>query len=232
MEVNRARAHSRGPGLESAACSGITGQSGNRDVAGRSGQGGIGMPTDDRTRKDDGMRRGGRMGLVAAGLSASLLAGCVGAPAPLDFDFDAVLEQTKDNPVFYVQYAHARVCSLLRKAGEAGLDVSDAALGAADLSLNAHPSEKALAAKIAEWPRLVEIAARTGEPHRVAFFLYELAAEFHALWNRGNEEPSLRFLQEGDSATSQAKIAQARAVAVVIASGLGILGVTPVEEMR
>ncbi len=154
------------------------------------------------------------------------------ADAPLDFDFDAVLEQTKDNPVFYVQYAHARVRSLLRKAGEAGLDVSDAALGAADLSLNAHPSERALAAKIAEWPRLVEIAARTGEPHRVAFYLYELAAEFHALWNRGNEEPSLRFLQEGDGATSQAKIAQARAVAVVIASGLGILGVAPVEEMR
>ena len=152
--------------------------------------------------------------------------------APLDFDFDAVLEQTKDNPVFYVQYAHARVCSLLRKAEAAGVDVSDAALGAADLSLNAHEAEKALAAKIAEWPRLVEIAARTGEPHRVAFYLYDLAAEFHALWNRGNDAPGLRFLQEGDTATSQAKIAQARAVAVVIAAGLGILGVAPVEEMR
>jgi arginyl-tRNA synthetase len=152
--------------------------------------------------------------------------------APLDFDFDAVLEQTKDNPVFYVQYAHARVRSLLRKAEAAGIDVSDAALGAADLSLNAHEAEKALAAKIAEWPRLVEIAARTGEPHRVAFYLYDLAAEFHALWNRGNDAPGLRFLQEGDTATSQAKIAQARAVAVVIAAGLGILGVVPVEEMR
>jgi len=152
--------------------------------------------------------------------------------APLDFDFDAVMEQTKDNPVFYVQYAHARVHSLLRKAGEAGIEVSDAALAVADLTRNAHSSETALAAKLAEWPRLVEIAARTGEPHRVAFYLYDLAAEFHALWNRGNDLPELRFVQEGDVATTQAKIAQARAVAIVIASGLGILGVRPVEEMR
>jgi len=151
--------------------------------------------------------------------------------APLDFDFDAVLEQTKDNPVFYVQYAHARVQSVLRKAAEAGIETSDAALSGADLSLNAHPAETALAAKLAEWPRLVEIAARTGEPHRIAFYLYDLAAEFHALWNRGNEEPALRFLQEGDAATSQAKIAQGRAVAIVIASGLGILGVTPVDAL-
>jgi arginyl-tRNA synthetase len=154
------------------------------------------------------------------------------ADAPLDFDFDAVLEQTRENPVFYVQYAHARVRSLLRKAAEAGVDVSDDALAAADLSLNAHEAETALAAKIAEWPRLVEIAARTGEPHRVAFYLYELAGQFHALWNKGNDAPTLRFLQEGDTATSQAKIAQARAVAVVIAAGLSILGVTPVDEMR
>ncbi len=154
------------------------------------------------------------------------------ADAPLDFDFDAVQEQTRENPVFYVQYAHARVCSLLRKAREAGIDVSDDVLAGADLSLNAHEAETALAAKIAEWPRLVEIAARTGEPHRVAFYLYELAGEFHALWNKGNDEPALRFLQEGDTATSRAKIAQARAVAVVIATGLSILGVTPVDEMR
>jgi len=152
--------------------------------------------------------------------------------APLDFDFDRVLEQSKDNPVFYVQYAHARVCSLLRRAEAAGIDVSDAALAAADLSRNADPAERALAARLAEWPRLVEIAARTGEPHRVAFYLYDLAAEFHALWNRGNDDPALRFLQEGCAATTQAKIAQARAVAIVVAAGLGILGVTPMEEMR
>ncbi|SIS87758.1 arginyl-tRNA synthetase [Roseivivax lentus] len=152
--------------------------------------------------------------------------------APLDFDFDKVLEQSKDNPVFYVQYAHARVCSVLRKAAEAGIAVDDATLAAADLAGLTHPSEQAVAKKLAEWPRLVEIAARTHEPHRVAFYLYELASELHALWNKGNDMPELRFLQEGDAATSQAKIALARAVAVVIAGGLGILGVKPVEEMR
>lgn len=152
--------------------------------------------------------------------------------APLDFDFDKALEQSKDNPVFYVQYAHARVCSVLRKAAEAGITADDAMLSAADLSGLTHEAELTVAKKIAEWPRLVEIAARTNEPHRVAFYLYELAGEFHGLWNRGNDDLSLRFIQEGDAATSQAKIALARAVAVVISAGLGILGVTPAEEMR
>lgn len=152
--------------------------------------------------------------------------------APLDFDFDKALEQSKDNPVFYVQYAHARVCSVLRKAAEAGITADDATLSAADLSGLTHEAELTVAKKIAEWPRLVEIAARTNEPHRVAFYLYELAGEFHGLWNRGNDDLSLRFIQEGDAATSQAKIALARAVAVVISAGLGILGVTPAEEMR
>ena len=152
--------------------------------------------------------------------------------APLDFDFDKVLEQSKDNPVFYVQYANARINSVLRKAREAGIDVSDATLEAADLSILTHEAEVAMAKKIAEWPRLVEIAARNNEPHRVAFYLYELASEFHGLWNRGNDDTSLRFIQDGDPATSQAKIALARSVSVVICSGLGILGVTPVEEMR
>ena len=150
----------------------------------------------------------------------------------LDFDFARVLEQSKDNPVFYVQYANARINSILRKAVEAGLAVDDAALAAADLTQLAHPAELTLAGKIAEWPRLVEIAARGNEPHRIAFYLYELASDFHALWNRGNDEPQLRFLQEGNAATSQAKIALARATGVVIGSALGILGVVPVEEMR
>jgi len=149
--------------------------------------------------------------------------------APIDFDFDKVTEQSKENPVFYVQYAHARVHSVLRKAAP---DVADAVLAEADLSGLTHQAELALAAKISEWPRLVEIAARTHEPHRVAFYLYDLASEFHALWNRGNDDPALRFLQEGDSAATQAKIALIRAVSVVISHGLGILGVTPVEEMR
>jgi arginyl-tRNA synthetase len=149
----------------------------------------------------------------------------------LDFDFDKVTEQSKDNPVFYVQYANARVNSVLRRAREAGIACDDAALAAADLAGLAHPAELALARKIAEWPRLVEIAARGAEPHRVAFYLYELASDLHGLWNRGNEEPALRFVQE-DHVASQAKIALARAAGVVICAGLGILGVTPVEEMR
>ena len=152
--------------------------------------------------------------------------------APLDFDFDKVLEQSKDNPVFYVQYAHARVCSALRKAAEAGIAVDDATLAAADLSLIADPAEITVAKKVAEWPRLVEIAGRTNEPHRVAFYLYELASELHSLYHAGKDKPELRFVQEDDAATTQAKIALARSVAIVISAGLGILGVTPAQEMR
>ena len=145
--------------------------------------------------------------------------------APLDFDFDKVQEQSKDNPVFYVQYAHARVCSVLRKADEQGITLTDTPKLEDD-------AEFAVAKKLAEWPRLVEIAARGHEPHRIAFYLYELAGDFHALWNRGNEKTHLRFLQEGDASASAAKIALPRAVAVVISAGLGILGVTPATEMR
>ena len=151
--------------------------------------------------------------------------------ATLDFDFDKVLDQSKDNPVFYVQYAHARVCSVIRKAAEAGIAADDATLAGADLTRLSHEAEIGLARKIAEWPRLVEIAAKGQEPHRVAFYLYEVASDLHALWNRGNEDASLHFLQ-ADAATSQAKIALARAAGVVISAGLAILGVTPVEEMR
>lgn len=149
----------------------------------------------------------------------------------LDFDFDKVMEQSKDNPVFYVQYANARVNSILRKAREAGLDVTDASLAGAHLSHLDHQAELEVIRKLGEWPRLVEIAARGNEPHRVAFYLFELASDFHGLWNKGNDDTSLRFLQD-DPAVSQAKIALARAVGVVICAGLGILGVTPVEEMR
>jgi arginyl-tRNA synthetase len=148
----------------------------------------------------------------------------------LDFDFAKVLDQSKDNPVFYVQYANARINSVLRKSAAVGIDVSDAIL--ADIVHLTHPAEIELAKKIAEWPRLVEIAAKGYEPHRVAFYLYELASDFHALWNKGNDDPSLRFYQEGNLATGQAKIALARAVGVAISAGLAILGVTPVEEMR
>ena len=152
--------------------------------------------------------------------------------APLDFDFDKVLEQSKDNPVFYVQYAHARICSVLRKAQAAGMRCDDTSLGQADVTCLDHDAEVTLMRKIAEWPRIVELAARTQEPHRVAAYLSELAAEFHAFWNRGHDTPSLRFVQEGDPATTLAKLALARATGVAISAGLAILGVTPVEEMR
>ena len=152
--------------------------------------------------------------------------------APLDFDFDKVMEQTKENPVFYVQYAHARICSVLRKAQLAEVPVDDADLQAADLAGLTDNAELTLAAKLAEFPRLIEIAARSNEPHRTAFYLYDLASEFHALWNKGNEQPELRFLQEDNLAASQAKIALIRATAVVISNGLGILGVQPAQEMR
>ncbi len=151
--------------------------------------------------------------------------------APLDFDFDKVLEQSKDNPVFYVNYAYARVNSAVAKAG-AFTDVSDAALAGADLSGLTHDAELSVIKKLAEWPRLVEIAARGHEPHRIAFYLYDLASDFHALYHQGSSDEALRFVQEGDSETTQAKIAMIRAVAIVILHGLGILGVTPAEEMR
>ena len=152
--------------------------------------------------------------------------------APLDFDFHKVLESGRENPVWYVQYAHTRVMGVLRKAGDMGIDVQDATLLEADLSKINHEDELGLIKKLAEWPRLVEIAARTNEPHRIAFYLYELAGEFHPLYKKADDEKSLRFIQDGDVATSQSKIALARSVSVVISAGLGILGVTPAQEMR
>jgi arginyl-tRNA synthetase len=150
----------------------------------------------------------------------------------LDFDFAKVLEQSKDNPVFYVQYANARIGSVLRKSAQAGMAVDDAALAGVDMALLSHPAELELIRKIAEWPRMVEIAAKSNEPHRVAFYLYELASAFHGLWNKGNDLAELRFVQEGNTATGQAKVALVRATGVAICAGLSILGVTPVDEMR
>jgi arginyl-tRNA synthetase len=147
--------------------------------------------------------------------------------APLDFDVDKVREQSKDNPVFYVQYAHARIQSVLRKAAEAGMFPG----GPDALSAIDDPAELALVAKLAEWPRLVESAAQAHEPHRVAFYLYDLASEFHALWNKGNAQPHLRFLQDDDPVASRGKLALIRSVAIVISNGLGILGVTPADRM-
>ena len=151
--------------------------------------------------------------------------------APLDFDFQKVTEQSKDNPVFYVQYAHARIASMLRTAAAEGVAADDSALADADLSTLAHRAQLSLAKKVAEWPRQVELAAQHHEPHRIAFFLYDLAGEFHALYNLGRDEPALRVVQADDPEGSRARLALSRAVAVVIAAGLGILGVAPADEM-
>jgi arginyl-tRNA synthetase len=154
--------------------------------------------------------------------------------APLDFDFAKVTEQSKDNPVFYVQYAHARTKSVFRQAAEEfpGMDLGDEALAQAPLELLTDSGELAIIRKIAEWPRVVSAAAETHEPHRVAFYLYEVASELHAHWNRGKDSPQLRFVNATDGASSHARLAMVRAVAVVLASGLAILGVTAPDEMR
>ncbi len=148
-----------------------------------------------------------------------------------DFDLDKALEQSKDNPVFYVQYANARIHSTLRKAAESGIAVDDATLGRANLGLLAHEAQLAVARKLAEWPRQVEIAARTNEPHRIAFFLYDLASDLHGLYHLGKSEDGLRFVNESSETATQANLALARAVSIVISAGLGILGVTPAQEM-
>ncbi|MEO1308739.1 MAG: DALR anticodon-binding domain-containing protein, partial [Pseudomonadota bacterium] len=152
--------------------------------------------------------------------------------AALDVDLAELLDQSKDNPVFNVQYAHAQVQSVLRKARQAGIPCEDADLAAVDLSGLIHDAELTVAKRLAEWPRMVDIAARTKEPHRIAFYLNDLASEFHALWTKAGDVPELRFVREDDLTVSAAKIALPRAVAVVISAGLGILGVTPADEMR
>ena len=155
--------------------------------------------------------------------------------APLDFDFDVVKDKSRDNPVFYVQYAHARICSVLRNAAEAGFaaqDLTDAALAQTDISSLKDPAEVGLIRNLANYPRMLSAAAEAREPHRVAFYLMELAAEFHALWNLGKERLDLRFIQEDDREGSLARLALIRAAATVIASGLDVIGVTPEHEMR
>jgi arginyl-tRNA synthetase len=149
------------------------------------------------------------------------------ADAPLDFDFMKVVEASKDNPVFYVQYAHARISSLKRKAADAGVD-----LGAeANLSL-LDADELTLVKRAAQYSRVIEGAAIAHEPHRIAFFLYDLAAEFHALWNRGNDDPARRFLIENNPQLSRARLELALGIGQIIRSGLGLMGVAATEEMR
>ena len=142
----------------------------------------------------------------------------------LDFDFARVTEQSRDNPVFYVQYAHARACSVLRQAGD------DPAGEAAADRLD-HPAEMEVLRQLASWPKLVVSAANAHEPHRIAFFLMDLAASFHALWTAGREAPELRFIREDDPSLTAARLRLVKATALVIRSGLGVLAIEAREEM-
>ena len=152
----------------------------------------------------------------------------------LDFDFTKVVEQSKDNPVFYVQYAHTRCASVLRNAKEMfpDADLSAATLGTANLARISSPEELQLVRFMAGWPRAVEAAAEAHEPHRIAFYLHDLASEFHGFWNKGRDDGTLRFLHENDRELSMARLALVSAVKTVIASGLAVMGVQPEEEMR
>ena len=152
----------------------------------------------------------------------------------LEFDYQKVSEQSRDNPVFYVQYAHARACSVIRNAGEtfSADDLSDAALSKVSMGCLTDPDEIGLIKLLAGWPRVVESAAEAHEPHRVAFYLGDVAAAFHGLWNKGREDARLRFILDDDRETTLARMALVRATATVVASGLGVMGVTPVEELR
>ncbi len=149
--------------------------------------------------------------------------------AALDFDLAKVTEQSKENPVFYVQYAHARCCSVLRNANETFADLD---VAAAPLARLGDPGELRLIRLLAGWPGTVEGAAEAHEPHRIAYFLYDLASEFHAHWHRGNDDPGLRFIQAGDRALTDARMALVHGVRLVIAGGLAIIGVEPATEMH
>ena len=154
--------------------------------------------------------------------------------APLDFDLAKVIEQSKDNAVFYVQYAHARAKSVLRQAKAAfpDLDLSPLAFSDAPLHLLTDEGEKELARVIAQYPRAIEAAAAAHEPHRIAFFLHELASQFHSHWNRGKDHPSLRFVNADARDSTCARVALVLCLIAVLGSGLGVLGVSAPDEMR
>lgn len=152
----------------------------------------------------------------------------------MEFDLEKVKEQSKDNPVFYVQYAHARAKSVLRLAREQMPDAfaASAHVNAESVGVLTHPAELALIKLLAAWPRQVEQAAVAHEPHRIIYYVEEVAAAFHGLWNVGTKDADIRMLQADQPALTTARLALARATAVVVASALDVCGVTPVEELR
>ena len=152
--------------------------------------------------------------------------------SPLDFDLAKVVEQSKDNPVFYVQYAHARASSIFRNAREVFPSIDEKAVKGADLSLLSDPGEIDLIKRLARFPRIVQSAAREREPHRLPFYLFDLASAFHQQYARGNESPHLRFIQPADGGATAARLALVAATQRVVASGLTVLGVQAPEEMR
>src|SRR5439155_8796564 len=154
--------------------------------------------------------------------------------APLDFDFAKVTEQSKDNPVFYVQYAHARTASIFRQAETKvpAINRGAASLLQASLDLLADTGELALIRRLAEYPTIIEPAAEHREPHRVAFYLHDLASEFHAHWNRGKQLPQLRFIVPAEPQLTTARLALVRGIQLVLATGLSVLGVSAPDEMR
>jgi arginyl-tRNA synthetase len=154
--------------------------------------------------------------------------------ATLDFDLAKVFEQSRENPVFYVQYAHARCASVFRQAREAfpEADFSPKRLAEADLSRLSDDAEADVLRLVAQYPRVVEAAADAHEPHRIAFFLYDLAAAFHGLWNKGKDLPQLRFVNQNDQQSTEARLALVHVVRCVLVSGLAVLGVTAPDEMR
>jgi arginyl-tRNA synthetase len=150
------------------------------------------------------------------------------ADAQMEFDLDKVVEQSRDNPVFYVQYAHARCRSVLRQAGDPGPEE----LASAPLDPLTDPAEMALIRRMAAFPRTIEAAALAKEPHRIAFFLHDLASDFHVLWNKGRDDSTLRFIRADEPEATRARLALVAATAGVVRAGLAVMGVEPVEEMR
>jgi len=153
--------------------------------------------------------------------------------ATLDFDLAKVVEQSRENPVFYVQYAHARGCSALRQSQTISPDlVKDLDVSKIDLSILSDDAEMMILRRLAQFPRLVEASALAHEPHRVAFYLYDLASDFHALWNKGKDDPKLRFVLDDNPAITAARRVLVLAVVGVLKNGLSLLGVSAPEEMR